>query len=532
MRAKEQPLSWPAFIVLVVVALCLGAWYRFPDLGLRPMHLDESVLGIKYIDYRTTGHFDYDPGDYHGPTLHYLTHLAGMVLGWDNLADLTVTNLRTVTALCGMLLILLTLGLVDVLGRHGTAVAMLLIAVSPMEVFYSRYYIMEMFFVVCLMLLLISLWRFHQSRSRKWLLLAGASLGLQHATKETFVINIAAMTVAWGAAHFFAGGFTAQSRSLKFSFGSSRRGVQRPMLWVLVSAAVVSVALFSGGFHFWDDVVESVTTYGNYLKRSAGVGHEKPWNYYLKLLVWHRDTFLWTELAIVALAVLGMMRAFFGWFNKDTHIKAFLVFLSLYTLLALAFYSVIPYKTPWTILSVQHALILLAGAGAQWLYLGATGRFSRSTVNVLLVGAIYHLCGQTMMTLNDRGQANLKAPYVYSHTTTSAMQLIQRLRELSSVQPDKFMVEIVNKDSGWPLPWYLRDLADKIHYQTTMPATLSAPVIIVDWESQDAAKALLGDRPYEAMVYGLRPGVNLALLVEKPLWDQYMATRSAGIPKP
>lgn len=526
MPKKEQPLSWPLFAVLALVALFLGAYYRFPDLELRPMHLDEAVLGTKYLDYREAGHFDYDPSDYHGPTIHYLTHLTSLLLGWHDLDALTAANLRVVPALCGMALLLLTLALTDVLGRNGTVVAMVLTAVSPMQVFFSRYYIMEMFFVVCLMLLLVSIWRYHQSHRKRWLLLAGASLGLQHATKETFVINIAAMLLAYGVALLVVGAFTAQSNGMRYAFGASRKATGRPLLWVAVAAVVVSVALFSGGFRYWDDVKESITTYASYLKRSEGVGHEKPWHYYLKLIVWHKDTFLWTELSIVVLAALGVLRAFFGWFNKDTHIKSFLVFLSVYTLASLAFYSLIPYKTPWTILSVQHGMILLAGVGAQGLYNVASHKLARAGLNVALVAVAYHLCAQTMMTLNDRGQANMKAPYVYSHTTTSAIQLVQRLRELSRVEPETYHVEVVNRDSGWPLPWYLRDLADKIHYQTVLPASLSAPIIVVDWESQDAAKALLGSREYESMVYGLRPGVNLALLVERPLWEKYQALRS------
>lgn len=525
MRNKEQPLSWPMFVILTVIALLLGAYYRFPDLDLRPMHLDEAVLGVKYLDYRAAGHFEYDPRDYHGPTLHYLTHLTGIFMGWDDLAALTGADLRLVAALCGLALVLITLGLTDVLGRNGTVVAMALAAVSPMQVFYSRYYIMEMFFVLCLMLLLVSIWRYHQTHARRWLLLAGASLGMQHATKETFVINIAAMFVAFAVAQMLAGGFTAQSRSLKSSFGSSRKPARQPLTWAIITALVVSAALFSGGFRFWNDVVESFTTYASYLKRSEGVGHEKPWPYYLKLLVWHRDRYLWTELAIVILAAIGMLRAFFGSFNRESHIKSFLVFLSVYSLVSLTIYSAIPYKTPWTILSVQHALILLAGAGAQALYSAATNRLARAALNVTLIAVIYHLCAQTMMTLNDRGQANLNAPYVYSHTTPSAVQLVNKLRELSRVDEENFHVEFVNRDSGWPFPWYLRDLNDKIHYQTTMPQTLSAPVVVVDWELQGEAQSLLGDREYHPGIYGLRPGVNLSLMVEKSLWDRYQAAR-------
>ena len=526
LSTKDKVLPWPTFCLFLLLAVGLAVYYRLPDLGLRPMHLDEAILGIKFIEFWQSGWFDYDPRDYHGPALHWITRMVSLVLGWSDPASITDADLRTVAALCGIALVLLTLALIDVLGRHGTLVATLFCAVSPLMVFFSRYYIMEMLFAVELMALLVAFWRFQQSRHKRWLMVAGMALGMMHATKETFVINIAAMSGAWVLVALLGNSFAKRSGGLRLSMGRSRNEAQKPWLWVFFFAALTSVALFSSGFRHWDDVLESITTYGNYLTRSGGAGHAKGFGYYFMLLFWTQNYFVWTEVAILALALTGICRAFFGWFNKDTHKQAFLQFLSVYAILAFVFYSIIPYKTPWTILSVHHVLILLAGAGAQWIYRSAQSRFSSLVVTSLIAGSAYHLCAQTMFTLNDRGSANYRAPYMYSHTSPAAMQLVQRVRDLAKTASDKLEVQVVNMDSGWPLGWYLRDMSARIGYHTTVPETIpQVPVYIVDVSLRGELDTKVSGMAFEESRYFLRDGVPVYLLVEKSLWEADRARR-------
>ena len=56
-------------IALMVVALA----FRLPMLNNRPMHTDEAVNAIKFGTLLEQNRYEYDPGDYHGPTLNYLT---------------------------------------------------------------------------------------------------------------------------------------------------------------------------------------------------------------------------------------------------------------------------------------------------------------------------------------------------------------------------------------------------------------------------------------------------------------------------
>ncbi len=533
---KEVSISIFSFLFLVVLALSLGSFYRFPGLDRRPMHTDEAILGIKLADYTQTGHFQYDPKDYHGPALHQFSNLWGKIAGWGDPMTWTEADLRLVAVLCGMGLLFVTLLFRDVLGRLGTALAMLMSAVSPMMVYYSRYFIMEMQLTLLVAITLGCFWRYSQGGSRLWLLLAGCSLGFQHATKETFIINVAAAIAGWIVARVIVGDFQPQkSNSLRLSSYSSKNRATLPTVWVLIPAVLISVASFSSGFRDWHAVQDSLMTYMNYLERSTGSGHEKPWHYYITLLFWRQDGLKWSESMIGILGLIGMFYSFVGEF-KNSPRQAFLVFLSVYTLVLFGVYSLLSYKTPWCILSAQYSLTLLAGAGAGWIWTWLDRRISRFFYKIAIGVGIYFLCGQSKFA-TDEYRADQRNPYVYSHTTTDLLRLVAEVKKIAAEKGPTFSAQVINHDSGWPLPWYWRALP-KIGYQMTPPEKLDAPLIIVDADQAPIVKARLEGRDYvERGPYGLRPGHYLSLFVEKQTEPQPVAQvipmlEPAAVPAP
>ncbi len=520
---NRSSLSAPAYFLLVIFALGLALYYRVPKLETRPLHTDEAILATKTAEFWTTGLFDYDPSDYHGPALHYVARVFGTLGGWGAPETWPDTQVRWVALLCSMALILTTLLARDVLGRFGAVMAMLLLAVSPMMVYYSRYYIMEMLLALLVALSLASLWRYTQGGKRIWLLLAGVCFGLQHATKETFVINVGALFCGWVAAQAIVGGFEPKRNSL--SFGGSGSRPARPTWWVVLPALIVSVAAFSGGFHDWEAVRESATTYANYLQRSEGSGHEKPWHYYLSLIFYRKDTMVWTEALIGGLGIVGMIHAFFGKHTSHARQGA-LVFLTIYTLAQFTVYSILAYKTPWSILSAQHTLTLLAGAGAGALWNVFPGRFSRLVLKVLLGLGIYHLCSQTMLVI-DRYRADSRNPYAYEHTSTDLMRLVKRVRRLAEIEGEGFSVQVINADAGWPLPWYWRNIPN-IGFQTEVPERLSASVIVFDAELRERVRMKVRKQPYtEDSFYGQRPNRTVLVFVKEDLWQKFMAGQAS-----
>ena len=531
MPREPKPIRWKTLLVLLALALTLGSLYRLTDLGKKPMHTDEAILALKTQEFMQTGTFEYDPKDYHGPFLHHATKWLGGLRDFQ--ADtLTEEQVRWVTAVFGLLLILSPLLLMDVIGRTGAGVACLFIAVSPMMNYYSRYYIMEEPFALLVILFIATLWRWTQNKNILWLILAGIALGCMHAAKETFVLNIAALAAGYGVVKLLGLPFTPKKSGYGFrSFTKNPISLQ-PWLIVLVVGALVSVWFYSNGFRTWDDVTDSMVTYVNYLHRSEGSGHEKPWHYYLSLLFWRQQGFQWSEALIGGLGIIGILNALLDHRRSD-HKRAFLTLFATYTLVLLLIYSIIPYKTPWSILAVQHALALMAGLGARSVFrVFAETPVIKAALAIGLAGGIYHLCRQTSLATDFPFEhqtrfaaSEMHNPYVYSHTSTNLVSLANRIHALAEFTPEKLdmPVQVIQSEQGWPLPWYLRDMR-QVGYQADIPEKLTAPVVVTDTGKEEAVLAKLGGA-YESTLYGLRPGLNVSLLVEKSLWE-----KSQGLP--
>ena len=181
---------WHALVLLLAASVALVL--RGPNMGLRPMHNDEGVNAVKFGALLDRGEYRYDPHEYHGPTLHYATLAITRAAGFRNSASLTDSALRLTPLVFGLGLILLLPLIGDGIGSRSVLCAGLFAAVSPAFVFYSQYFIHEMLLVFFTALALASGWRYWRSRHAGWAVLCGVSIGLMHATKETFVFSIAA----------------------------------------------------------------------------------------------------------------------------------------------------------------------------------------------------------------------------------------------------------------------------------------------------------------------------------------------------
>src|SRR5262249_47213957 len=220
-----------------------------------------------------TGTFKYDPNEHHGPTLYYATQLIERLSAAPDFDQFTEARFRLVTVGFGVGLVLLLVLTVDGLGRRATLWAALFLAVSPAFVFYSRYYIHEMLLIVFTALALGSGWRYWQSRRVGWALLAGAAIGLMDATKETFVLNLAAAVLAagfnWGWSRFVDAGPPLDSA--------------RRLNWLHLTAALVvwfitGLVLFSSFFTNSAGPLDSLRTYLPWLQRAEGESpHINPW---------------------------------------------------------------------------------------------------------------------------------------------------------------------------------------------------------------------------------------------------------------
>lgn len=123
------------------IVTLLAIFLRFYWLGLKPFHHDEGVNGFFLTNLFRDGAYRYDPANYHGPTLYYISLAFAEVFGLETIP------VRWSVAVWGVAMVLLALYFRRYLGQVGALAAAAFLAISPGMVYISRYFIHEIFFV-------------------------------------------------------------------------------------------------------------------------------------------------------------------------------------------------------------------------------------------------------------------------------------------------------------------------------------------------------------------------------------------------
>ena len=113
-------------------------------------------------------------------------------------------------------------------------------------------------------------------------------------------------------------------------------------------------------------------------------------------------------------------------------------------------------------------------------------------------------------------------PYVYAHTKREFLDLVSEINRYSekSGKGQNAKIQVVSPEY-WPLVWYLKDNPQALFHGRTAPAD-KAEMIIAKKGDQDSDVARRYSTEYEYVgTYGLRPGVDLVLLVRKDLSDKH-----------
>lgn len=506
----------------LALALGLGAALRVPRLGERPMHTDESVHAYKFTQLLEEGHYRYDPHEYHGPLLYYVTLPLAWLSGARHADQLREATLRAVPLLFGLALMVLVAGWADGLGRAGLLAAAGLTAVSPAMVYFSRYYIHEMLLVFFTGLLGLALWRYTRRPQGAWAVLAGVSLGWMHATKETFVFNLAALVLAGAVV-----GATDPDRRLAWQ---RLRLKGRPWhLGALIGAALLTSAIcFTALFQHPAGWLDSLRTYEPWLRRAGGASpHLHPWTFYFERLFWFRPAAgpVFSELLIGGLAVVGSVAAFVPDRFLPFH-RGLARFLVVYTLALTALYTGIAYKTPWCALGFLQGMILLAGVGVAALFRWVQPWGARAVLGLGLVVAAAHLAVQARRAAGPYA-ADQRNPWVYAHTSRDLLRLVDRVLGIARAHGDPARLEVNVLALGgdyWPLPWYLRTLKE-VRWADGIPADPYAPVVIASARLHASLDEKSHHRWISAGFYEHRPRVFFELFVELELWKRYLATR-------
>ena len=506
-------ISERAWLIASTCVLVAAAAVRLVALNMKPMHHDEGVNGFFLMNLMRQGVYHYDPSNYHGPTLYFITLPLAFVA--DKLHVLDAWVLRLVTVAFGVGTVWLVLALRRYVGAIGALAGAALVAVSPACVFYSRYFIHEALFVFFTLGIVVAALRFYETGAAAYLLLASASAAMLFATKETAFISVGTLLLAWLVAFVWVrliGGGRAsdRARSGLASFASDRNAplvvagalALFAFLWMLFYSSFFT---YSKGV-FWD----SFKAFDIWSKTGMSAFHEKPAHTYVKWLYEE-------EAPILLLASAGAVLALF-----ERRKNRFAVFACAWAFGLLAAYSLISYKTPWLVLSFVVPMCIAGGYFLQGLV--RRGRVWTMAASALACAAVAVCLYQTVV-LNFLHYDDDSYPYVYSHTRREAVEMIREVERAGERAGVKEPGVSVVSPEYWPLPWYFRDNT-RVGYTSSVGSYYDPQTTLVvigrksDTASEDQSaklRAVLGSAYVEAGVYSLRPGVELILFERRDI---------------
>ncbi len=490
-------------------------------LQYRPFHGDEGVQAWRLIDLLDRKEFVYDPTDYHGPFLLYTTLPLAWLRGEFRGLQLTEWTMRAIPAFYGLGLILLLLAWWREIGTCALLAASSILALSPIMVYFSRYYIMELPMVFLITVAMIAAWRYYLKPGYGWAILFGVAGGLTHATKETGAISFLTMIVA----------------GLAIVFLSGTRPDTKGRFWKHFSASLVlgllaSMICMSVFFKYPGAIWDSVRTYFLYSDHAGSSGHEKPWDYYLKMLAYNRKPEggpIWTEVLALFFAVIGVVVAFTR-LNDKLGNPLFWRWIAGYTILTATIYCLIPHKNPWSMLCWVYSLMLLAGLGfaALWTLRTPFKMAQIVSMGLLIAGLVNY--GKQWEQTNVTYRADARNPFVYSHTTSNTLDFIDRAYAYAELHPErrKMKVAIYSSEIPWPVPWYLREFLNlRIRRQLSDPQEIlqKQDVIIVHPDFDEALMPQIAETHNSGNMFGIQPGKIIYYYTRKELNDAYIKSR-------
>lgn len=507
--------------ICVAVIFLIAAALRMYDLNLVPLHHDEGVNGNFLVRLVREGVYVYDPTNYHGPTLYYFAAFFPWVVrvlfgkaAMENYG-LTTVAIRMVPALFGLGTIGLIFLLRRWLGTIATLSAGLLLALSPGAVYLSRYFIHETHFVFFTLAIVVSCLYVYEYRNAFYLIPAAASAALLFATKETAMISVGVLIIAFALTILY--GYLRRGRVVErrvkgrsepetWSLGGFVAQLGGPVIAglcvVLALATLVGlyVLFYSSFFTNSKGISDSFATFAVWSK-TGSKDHVHPIYTYI----------VWLLRREGALLFLGALGALFVVLKPK---NAFALFAALWAFGVIAAYSLIPYKTPWLMLNFVVPLALIAGYAVQSIY-ELEQRQWRVT-GIVLIGALSVSTYQTIdLNFINYDNDNAGYVYVYAHTTRGMLDLVKEIDRIGKErQGSQTGITIVSPDY-WPLPWYLRKYTRVGYYGTLAPST--EPMIIANEVQQPEIEANFRDQYQQVRSrkgdgsFELRPGVRLLL---------------------
>ena len=496
---------WQAACLVILVA---AAALRLYHLSLKPLHHDEGVNAYFLERLFRQAIYQYDPANYHGPSLYYFALLISSFMEiFSRPYELTTTAIRLVPALFGIATVVLLLSLRKQVGDIGVLAAAALVAVSPGAVYFSRDFIHEALLVFFALAVPVAMLRYRDTLKPRYLMLASAAAALMFATKETAAISAIVLLLA-----LLATFSCSRSRVLVTANAEGSKpdnsgplprahGLGRAVLPWLLAAAVFSVlyALFYSSF-LADPrgIYHGIETF-KYWVKTGSQQRRAPWYTYLRWM-------LEAELPILVLGIMGTVLVV--WRRRDR----FALFAGFWAWGLLAAYSLLPYKTPWLTLNYIVPMAITSGYAVQaaWDWVRQLANDHLSQLMLALMALVLLASVTQSITLNFFRYDDALLPYVYMQTRREFISMVEEINMIAARSGSgRHTAIIVTSRDYWPLPWYLRDYSYVGYSGRVVP--LKADIIIASETQERELLPLMADNYRRIGSYPLRPAVTLVL---------------------
>jgi hypothetical protein len=232
----------------------------------------------------------------------------------------------------------------------------------------------------------------------------------------------------------------------------------------------VIVFFYSGTFLDWAGLHGLYETHAAWFKTGVGEGGHAKTAYQIGPLNWYWVALMaryeWPSLIGLAACVRYVFPSAFA--------VRWLAILGGGVLLA---YSIIPYKTPWCVISILWPFLLVLGAAA------VEARRSGGTIVALLAIGVSAVAS---VRLNGFHATDEREPYVYVQTYPEIAVLTQTLLDAARRDPRVFHADgQILLESYYPLPWMLGDFSRVGYYKPDEPPTVMNGAFIVVSKSRE-----------------------------------------------
>ena len=490
----------------------------------RTFHPDEANQAFTTGRLLETGRYTYQPQDHHGPTLYYAAAALQKATGHNDTASLDGTLLRStplVFAVLGLVFGITALKRLTKSFIPGLVFALLL-GTAPFFAFFATDFIQEML-LACFLLMMFWAGVGYLNPGAKWktgtwALFFGTGAGLAFATKETCLISFAAASLA--ATPFLVRRLTREKMRAR------SRDIVLAILGFLIIACIL-YSDFGRDFH---------GVYNAFVAATASTGanwHVHPWwQYFQWLFSGHLSlaNFICIGLAFGVLAIIPPNA------RKDLspRIRGTFLFTTICALLTLAFYSAIPYKTPWCALQILVPLLLASSLGCinfcmslRSIALKNCNAMPQKVFHVLsyapllylVVHMLYGNCSALVHMNRDPDSTDIPCNYAAASpevkdlaaTVASAMATNHQPPTTNHAPP--FIAVALPAADTWPFPWYNRPFERQTGYWTSFDdlkaladAGIKPTVVIVPMEEGHLVQPLFPHLKHTKRFY-MRPRI-------------------------